>query len=161
MKYPSVASLLALCAASRVLALGVHEAAVAAHIEERALSEPHDQQPALGQSEDQQPEDLKVRRGVAAGGGANLGISLSPSQYPSVTTQWVESTIAGTTTYVEVIYTQTFAAVPDQWPMPGQGVIGYGTLTEDSTPTTTSTGAAKRDLQARETGLGIAGRIWA
>jgi len=30
-------------------------------------------------------------------------------------------------TYLEYIYTQTFAAVPDQWPSPGAGSIGLGT----------------------------------
>ena len=69
-------------------------------------------------------------------------------QYPSITTQWVESTLGGTTTtWVEVIYTQTFAKVPDQWYTAGAGTIGYGTLTSKG----------KRDLAARETG--IAGRL--
>lgn len=35
----------------------------------------------------------------------------------------------GIITNVEVVFTQTFAAVPDQWPSPSPGTIGMGTLT--------------------------------
>lgn len=74
---------------------------------------------------------------------------LNPLQYPSITTQWVQSTVQngnGAQTYVQVIYTQTFAAVPDQLPTAGPGTIGLGTLTKH-----------KRDIEARATG--IAGRL--
>lgn len=76
--------------------------------------------------------------------------TLDPSQYPSVTVQWFESTIAGTTTYVEITYTQTFASVPDQWPTAGAGSIGYGTLTD---------GGAKKRTAAEPMNTGVAGRI--
>jgi hypothetical protein len=55
---------------------------------------------------------------------------LGSSDAPVVSTQWVETIIAGVRTWVEVIYTQTFAKVPDQLPtMILEGHIGMGTLT--------------------------------
>ncbi|KAK5731066.1 hypothetical protein LTR15_001004 [Elasticomyces elasticus] len=81
---------------------------------------------------------LEPRQGAAV---ANPVASLNPSQYPIATTQWLESTIAGTTTYVSIAYTQTFAAVPDQLQTAGKGTIGLGTLTKH-----------KRDVEAVETG---------
>lgn len=69
---------------------------------------------------------------------------------PVVTTQYLEVAIGSTVTYKEFIVTQTFAAVPDQWPEPGVGTIGYGTLTK--------TGKNKRE-EAEPTVAGIAGRI--
>ncbi|KAI7235755.1 hypothetical protein KC331_g19234 [Hortaea werneckii] len=86
---------------------------------------------------------------------ANLGVSFSqPSQAPIVTTHWFETTVpeAPFTTYVEVIYTQKFSSIPDQWPSAvGQGQIGYGTLKA------TGKNKTKRDAMPEETG--IAGRI--
>ncbi|KAI6795866.1 hypothetical protein KC363_g2431 [Hortaea werneckii] len=85
---------------------------------------------------------------------ANLGVSFSqPSQAPTVTTHWFETTVpeAPFTTYVEVIYTQAFSSIPDQWPSAGQGQIGYGTLKA------TGKNKTKRDAMPEETG--IAGRI--
>lgn len=76
------------------------------------------------------------------------GATLNPEQYPVATTQWIESAIGSSITYVEVMYTQTFASIPDQWQTAGTGTIGYGTLTKD-----------KRDIMPRQTGSGIAGRI--
>lgn len=77
----------------------------------------------------------------------DAGTATVAQQYPSITTQWIESAIGSSITYVEVLYTQTFASVPDQWHTAGTGTIGYGTLTKEN----------KRDLVARETG--IAGRL--
>ena len=76
-----------------------------------------------------------------------------PSQAPTVTTHWFETTVpeAPFTTYVEVIYTQAFSSIPDQWPSAGQGQIGYGTLKA------TGKNKTKRDAMPEETG--IAGRI--
>lgn len=37
--------------------------------------------------------------------------------------------IGSSTTWVEVIYTQTFASVPEQWATAGSGTIGLGTIT--------------------------------
>ncbi|KAF1815217.1 hypothetical protein P152DRAFT_471836 [Eremomyces bilateralis CBS 781.70] len=53
------------------------------------------------------------------------------SQYPTETTDWLETTLVnGQKTWVPVVFTQTFAAVPDQWPGPAEGgSIGMGTLT--------------------------------
>ncbi|PPJ50399.1 hypothetical protein CBER1_06973 [Cercospora berteroae] len=53
------------------------------------------------------------------------------SQAPSVTTIWMATTIGTSPTYVPVVFTQTFASVPDQWPAPKSGAIGYGTLHEE------------------------------
>ncbi|KAK4988229.1 hypothetical protein LTR50_004055 [Elasticomyces elasticus] len=55
----------------------------------------------------------------------------APSQYPTVTTAWIETVLPGgkITTWVQVVYTQTFAAVPDQLPSPASGNVGLGTLT--------------------------------
>ncbi|KXT09670.1 hypothetical protein AC579_9977 [Pseudocercospora musae] len=47
---------------------------------------------------------------------------------PVVTTIWQASQVGTTATYIQVIVTQTFAEVPDQWPSAGVGSIGYGTL---------------------------------
>ncbi|KAI5368019.1 Putative protein Kre1 [Septoria linicola] len=53
------------------------------------------------------------------------------TQAPAVTTLWMQSQIDSSVTYVEVVYTQTFASVVDQWPSPKSGEIGYGTLQKD------------------------------
>jgi len=92
-------------------------------------------------------QELQRRQGAAV---VATDATLDPSQYPSVTVQWFESTIAGTTTYVEITYTQTFASVPDQWPTAGAGSIGYGTLTD---------GGAKKRTAAEPMNTGVAGRI--
>ena len=47
------------------------------------------------------------------------------SQHPTVTTQWVPTILPdGATTYIEIIFTQTFASVLDPLPSPGEGEIG-------------------------------------
>lgn len=77
----------------------------------------------------------------------NAAASPEPSQAPIATTNWVETSLAGgAVTYVPEAYTQLFSPVPDQWPSPGVGTIGYGTLKQN-----------KRDVEAVQTG--IAGRI--
>lgn len=63
-------------------------------------------------------------------GDDNLGATLAAtSQAGFVTSQWLESTIAGTTTWIDVVYTQSFASIPDQWSTAGSGSIGLGTIT--------------------------------
>ena len=86
---------------------------------------------------------LRIRQGAAVQNPAAATVAV---QYPSITTQWLETQIGSATTWVAVVYTQTFAEVPDQWPSAVAGTIGYGTLTKN-----------KRDIVARETG--IAGRL--
>ncbi|KAK5131988.1 hypothetical protein LTR08_000408 [Meristemomyces frigidus] len=71
----------------------------------------------------------------------DLTASAAASYPPDVTTAWLQTEIAGVATWGEVIYTQTFASIPDQLPTAGVGAIGYGTLKK-----------SKRDLVARETG---------
>ncbi|GIZ46948.1 hypothetical protein CKM354_001005100 [Cercospora kikuchii] len=79
------------------------------------------------------------------------------SQAPSVTTIWMETTIGTSPTYVPVVFTQTFASVPDQWPAPKSGAIGYGTLHKDdkraeaeATPAPTATAAAAAVVDVSE-----------
>lgn len=76
--------------------------------------------------------------------------TINPDQYPSVTTGYFPSAIGNTVTYIAVVYTQTFIAVPDQWPSAGLGEIGYGTLAK-----------TKRDAIPEPTPdpTGIAGRL--
>lgn len=64
-----------------------------------------------------------------AAGNDNLGTTVAATQAGTVTTNWVESEIGTSITYVEVIYTQTFASVPDQMATAGSGSIGLGTIT--------------------------------
>ena len=75
-------------------------------------------------------------------------VTTAVTQAPAVTTLWMQSQVNPTSvTYVEVIYTQTFAKVPDQWPSPGSGTIGLGTLTKekrDAAPTGTGGKKGKR-----------------
>lgn len=58
--------------------------------------------------------------------------------------------VGSTVTYKAFTVTQTFAAVPDQWPTPASGEIGYGTLSK--------TKNNKRDAEPTAA-PGIAGRI--
>lgn len=72
------------------------------------------------------PGILELREVVNNIGGATL----AASQPPTITTQWVETVLkSGVTTWVEIIYTQTFAKVVSQGASPGVGEIGMGTLT--------------------------------
>ncbi|KAK5115854.1 hypothetical protein LTR85_009448 [Meristemomyces frigidus] len=129
MRLSAVSCLLAaLYSASFVLADAIPKPAAAATADGR---------PALDIADEEQPK-LEIRQGGAADVAATA--SAAAVQFPSITTQWVETTIGAATTWVEVIYTQTFASVPDQWTTAGAGSIGYGTL------------KSKRDIQARETG---------
>lgn len=94
---------------------------------------------------------LELRQAVGVGGAGtpiiNPAATQAALQYPSITTQWVESTIGSVATYVSIVYTQTFASVPDQWPTAGAGTIGYGTLSKRDAmpePTPAPTGLAGR-----------------
>lgn len=68
-------------------------------------------------------------------------VATAVTQAPAVTTLWMQSQVnPSSVTYVEVIYTQSLAEVPDQYPSPGLGSIGYGTLRKekrDAAPTGT------------------------
>lgn len=65
-----------------------------------------------------------------AAGNDNLGATLAAtSESAFVTSQWVESAIGDITTWVDVVYTQSFASIPDQWSTAGSGSIGLGTIT--------------------------------
>lgn len=73
-------------------------------------------------------------------------------QYPSITTQWVETKLPnGAKTWVPVVYTQTFAPVPDQLPSPVAGAIGLGTHA-------TKLGVATRAAEVVNGGAGLARR---
>jgi len=58
--------------------------------------------------------------------------TLAATQVNPVTTLWLPSNIGTTVTWVEVIYTQTFASVIDQWTTSGSGSVGMGTLTGEA-----------------------------
>ncbi|OCT44863.1 hypothetical protein CLCR_06311 [Cladophialophora carrionii] len=50
-------------------------------------------------------------------------------QISPITTYYINSEVApGSFAQVPVVYTQTFAPVPDQWPSPVPGTIGLGTI---------------------------------
>ncbi|TKA79656.1 hypothetical protein B0A55_03437 [Friedmanniomyces simplex] len=132
MKFSTIPCLLAaLCSTTHVLANAVQEPATA--ITEAPAATPT---PELVDNEPQ--PHLEPRQGAVV---ANPAASINPEQYPIATTQWIESTIGDSTTYISVAYTQTFASVPDQWVTAGTGTIGYGTLTKNG----------KRDVPAVET----------
>ncbi|RMZ77428.1 hypothetical protein DV738_g4416, partial [Chaetothyriales sp. CBS 135597] len=50
------------------------------------------------------------------------------AQVPPVTTYYIQSFKGTSVIYATVAYTQTFPAVPDQWPSPSAGTIGLGTI---------------------------------
>ena len=50
------------------------------------------------------------------------------SQYPTLTTDWVETTIGGAQTWVPLVYTQTFPSTYEVWPTAATGSIGLGTI---------------------------------
>src|SRR5947207_1380740 len=55
--------------------------------------------------------------------------SLAPLQYPTLTTDWVQTSLpGGGFTYVPLVYTQTFPTVYESFPSPASGEIGLGTI---------------------------------
>ncbi|KAI1619955.1 hypothetical protein EDD37DRAFT_181175 [Exophiala viscosa] len=70
------------------------------------------------------PELKRQVTGQDAGATTTAVTQISP-----VTTYYANSYIDGVQTQVAVVYTQTFAAIPDQWPSYTAGSIGLGTLT--------------------------------
>ncbi|RMD44975.1 hypothetical protein DV735_g55, partial [Chaetothyriales sp. CBS 134920] len=68
--------------------------------------------------------------------GAGLGLMVvimgsmawTRTQVPPATTYFIKSYSGTKVIYATVAYTQTFAAVPDQWPSPSAGTIGLGTI---------------------------------
>ncbi|KAK3113924.1 hypothetical protein LTR53_008291 [Teratosphaeriaceae sp. CCFEE 6253] len=122
MKCTTLSCLLtALCAASNVLAHAVREPAAAA-ITASPIATPA---PELGEAEAR--PHLDPRQGAVV---VDPAATINPQQYPIATTQWFQSTILSSTTYISVVYTQTFENVPDQLPTAAKGSIGYGTLTK-------------------------------
>lgn len=77
-----------------------------------------------------------------AGGGAVTNYEINSQVGPS------------SAEYVPVVYTQKFAAVPDQWPSAKAGVIGLGDLAKRGVPAHATVVEEARVLQT-----GIAGRI--
>lgn len=83
--------------------------------------------PTPTSSQGEQAKILELRQ---AAGNDNLGTTLDQAtQAGTVTSEWVESTNSITTTWVEMVYTQTFASVVDQLTTAGAGNIGLGTIT--------------------------------
>lgn len=69
----------------------------------------------------------ELKRQVTGQGAA--ATTTAVTQVSPVTTYYANSYINGVATRVAVVYTQTFAAIPDQWPTYTAGEIGLGTLT--------------------------------
>ena len=63
-------------------------------------------------------------------------------QVPPVTIYTIATQLGATGMITQLTYTQLFSPVPDQWPGPKSGVIGFGT-----------------DKKKRAVETGIAGRI--
>ncbi|EME85749.1 uncharacterized protein MYCFIDRAFT_82518 [Pseudocercospora fijiensis CIRAD86] len=102
---------------------------LATNVAAAALAEPSDNripEPELEQSVPTLVADghLEIRQNRVY----NQDAVTATSEAPVVTTFWQASQVGTSVTYIQVIVTQTFAEVPDQWPSPGVGSIGYGTL---------------------------------
>ncbi|KIW40102.1 uncharacterized protein PV06_07333 [Exophiala oligosperma] len=67
-----------------------------------------------------------LKRQVTGQGPAVAATALS--QISPITTYYANSMVDGSAVQVPVVYTQTFAPVPDQWPSPTAGEIGLGTI---------------------------------
>lgn len=80
----------------------------------------------------------------------NQKATQAATQAAAVTTFYMNKAVGATVTYAAIVYTQTFADVPDQLPSPIAGKIGLGDLVKQGK------GKGKRDAQP----AGIAGRIW-
>lgn len=92
--------------------------------------------------------DLRKRQGGAAVAATNPAVT-APVQMPSVTAYEMYDG-------VQRVYTQTFQAVPQQWPSPSAGSIGLGTITGQVGVVKTS---SKRGIDAVPTAAGYTLRI--
>lgn len=92
--------------------------------------------------------DLRKRQGGAALAATNPAVT-APTQMPSVTAYQMYDGVAR-------VYTQTFPAVPDQWPSPSAGSIGLGTITGQVGVVKTQ---SKRGFEAMPTAPGYRLRI--
>ncbi|QIW95680.1 hypothetical protein AMS68_001198 [Peltaster fructicola] len=101
--------------------------------------------PLSGQLGEGEAQELEPRQATVH----NIA-PVAPTQAPTVTTNWLPTYINGVTTYVPVVYTQTFPSEYMPYPAPLSGQIGLGTLTKE-----------KRDAAPQPTGNdhGLAGRI--
>jgi len=90
--------------------------------------------------------DLKKRQGVGPAAAATAITQVSP-----ITTYQINLYRSGGVSQLNVVYTQTFAPIPDQWPSPTEaGTIGLGTIqgeigvvkTKRSLPTQAPLGAS-------------------
>ncbi|KAF2202558.1 hypothetical protein GQ43DRAFT_306242 [Delitschia confertaspora ATCC 74209] len=99
----------------------------------------------------EQPENLDLRAIIENPNAP--AIPKTPTD--SVTVQWVETMIKGVKTWVPVTVTVRFEAVPSQFPQPGKGVIGMGTLT-GKTGVTKTINAAPGETGVWRRGLGVA-----
>jgi hypothetical protein len=76
----------------------------------------------------------------------NPGVVLAPTQADPTTTLWIPTKLPdGEVVNVPTVFVQTFAAVPEQWPLPMSGAIGMA-----GSPS--STPVAARSLKARSEG---------
>jgi hypothetical protein len=67
----------------------------------------------------------KAKRQAAIGQGGGAAAAPVITQQSPITTYYVNNAAGA---QVPVVYTQTFAPIPDQWPSPVAGTIGMGTI---------------------------------
>ncbi|EON69488.1 hypothetical protein W97_08748 [Coniosporium apollinis CBS 100218] len=79
-------------------------------------------------------DDLELRAIVTAAPAAQPTPAAVPAgaagPAPFITSWWAPTVLPdGATTWVQLVFTQTYNAVPEQLPTPNKGVVGMGTLT--------------------------------
>ncbi|KAJ9665674.1 hypothetical protein H2201_004158 [Coniosporium apollinis] len=79
-------------------------------------------------------DDLELRAVVTAPPAAQPTPAAVPAgaagPAPFITSWWAATVLPdGATTWVQLVFTQTYNVVPEQLPTPNKGVIGMGTLT--------------------------------
>ncbi|KAF2238820.1 hypothetical protein EV356DRAFT_572880 [Viridothelium virens] len=90
---------------------------------------------------------LELRQAVTPGAAPAAAATIATQPNP-VTTEWIPSEVApGSTPYVQVVYTQTFASVPSQAPSAASGEVGLGTITGQ-------VGALRTTTAEKDSGVG-------
>lgn len=105
-------------------------------------------------------------RQVAAGGGVAGAATTAAQQQSPVTTMWPETVLAnGQTTWLPVVFSQSFASVPQQGSSAGAGSIGLGSITGETGAVKTSeakkSGAASAAVLETGKSMVVAGIVTA
>ena len=75
-------------------------------------------------------KSTRLRQAITPGAAAAAAATTIAKPPNPVTTEWIPSAVNPTSTpYVAVVYTQTFASVPNQLPSAASGSVGLGTIT--------------------------------